>query len=69
MVGVEVKALCSPVKFFHTDLDKPFLYGPHFVDRALSCYKVGSRESSRMSYAVVLRFAFIGTKWPSVNHE
>jgi hypothetical protein len=28
---VEVRALCRPVKFFHTDLDKPFLYGPHFV--------------------------------------
>ena len=24
-------ALCRPVKFFHTDLDKPFLYGPRFV--------------------------------------
>ena len=22
--GVEVRALCMPVKFFHTDLDKPF---------------------------------------------
>ncbi|KAK6322617.1 hypothetical protein J4Q44_G00074090 [Coregonus suidteri] len=29
--GVEVRALCRPVKFFHTDLDKPFLYGPRFV--------------------------------------
>ena len=29
--GVEVRALCRPVKFFHTDLDKPFLYGPCFV--------------------------------------
>ena len=29
--GVEVRALCRPVKFFHTDLYKPFLYGPHFV--------------------------------------
>ena len=28
---VEVRALCKPVKFFHTDLDKPFLCGPHFV--------------------------------------
>jgi hypothetical protein len=28
---VEVRALCKPVKFFHTDLEKPFLYGPHFV--------------------------------------
>jgi hypothetical protein len=29
--GVEVRALCRPVKFFHTDLDKSFLYGPRFV--------------------------------------
>ena len=29
--GVEVMALCRPVKFFHTDLNKPFLYGPCFV--------------------------------------
>ena len=29
--GVEVRALCRPVKFFHTDLNKPFLYGPRFV--------------------------------------
>ncbi|KAK6303711.1 hypothetical protein J4Q44_G00261650 [Coregonus suidteri] len=29
--GVEVRALCRPVKFFHTDLDKPYLYGPCFV--------------------------------------
>ena len=29
--GVEVRALCRPIKFFHTDLDKPFLYGPRFV--------------------------------------
>ena len=29
--GVEVKALCRPDKFFHTGLDKPFLYGPRFV--------------------------------------
>ena len=29
--GVEVRALSRPVKFFHTDLDKPLLYGPRFV--------------------------------------
>jgi hypothetical protein len=29
--GIEVRALCRPVKFFHTDLDTPLLYGPHFV--------------------------------------
>ena len=31
--GVEVRALCKPVKFFHTDLDKPFLFGPRFVQQ------------------------------------
>ena len=31
MFKVEVRATCKPVKFFHTDLDKPFLYGPRFV--------------------------------------
>ena len=34
---VEVRALCRPVKFFHTDLDKPFLYGLRFVHGGLSC--------------------------------
>ena len=29
--GVEVRALCRPVKFFHNDLNKPLLYGPRFV--------------------------------------
>ena len=29
--GVEVRALYRPVKFFHTDLDKPFMYGLRFV--------------------------------------
>jgi hypothetical protein len=30
--GVEVRALCRPVKFFHTNLNQSFLYG--FVERA-----------------------------------
>jgi hypothetical protein len=29
--GVEVRALCRSVKFFHTNLDKPFIFGPRFV--------------------------------------
>ena len=37
--GDEVSALCRPVKFFHTDLDKPFLYGPRFVDRGIVMLK------------------------------
>jgi hypothetical protein len=28
--GFEVRVPCRPVKFFHTVLDKPFLYGLHF---------------------------------------
>ena len=36
--GVVVRTLCRPVKFFHTDLDKPFLYGPRFVHGAYSCW-------------------------------
>ena len=79
--GVKVRALCRPVKFFHTDLDKPFLYGPCFAhmgivmlkqERAFPncCHKVGSIESSRMSlYAVAFKFAFTGTKGPSLNHD
>jgi hypothetical protein len=74
--GVEVRDLCRPVKFFHTNLDKPFLYEPRFVHRGIvmlnrkgpspnCCHKVGSTELSRMSlYAVVLRFPFTGTKGP-----
>jgi hypothetical protein len=36
---VEVRALCRPVKFFHTDLNKPFLYGPRFVHRGIVMLK------------------------------
>ena len=65
---VEVRALCRPVKFFHTDLDKPFLYGHCSMHRGIvmlkqerafpnCCHKVGSTQLSRMSlYAVALRF-------------
>ena len=76
--GIEARALCRPVKFFHADLDKPFLYRSCFVHRGIvrkgpspNCYhKFGSTESSRMSlYAVVLRFPFTGTKGPIPNHE
>jgi hypothetical protein len=37
--GIEVRALCRPVKFFHTDLDKPFLYGPRFVHAGIVMLK------------------------------
>ena len=36
---VEVRALCRPVKFFHTNLNKPFLYGPRFVHRGIVMLK------------------------------
>ena len=79
--GVEVGALCRPVKFFHTYLDNPFLHGPRFVHWGIVMLKqkrafpkllaeVESTESSRMSlYAVALRFPFTGTKGRSPNHE
>ena len=77
---VEVRALCRPGKFFHTELDKPFLYGHCFVhggivmlkqERAFpqTVAKVRSTESSRMSYVIALRFPFTGSKGPSPNHE
>ena len=74
--GVVGRALGRTVKFFHTNLDKLFLYEPRFVHRGIvmlnrkgsspnCCHKVGSTELSRMSlYAVVLRFPFTGTKGP-----
>jgi hypothetical protein len=36
---VEIRALCKLVKFFHTDLDKLFLYGPCFVHRGIVMLK------------------------------
>ena len=36
---VEVRALCRPVTFFHTDLKNTFLYGPHFVHRGIVMLK------------------------------
>ena len=29
--GVEFRALCRPVKFFHTNLDNPLMYDPRVV--------------------------------------
>jgi hypothetical protein len=37
--GIEVRVLCRPVKFFHPNLDKPFLYGPRFVDGGIFMLK------------------------------
>ena len=38
-IGVEVRSLCRSVKFFDTDLDKQFLYGPRFVYRRIVMQK------------------------------
>jgi hypothetical protein len=53
--GVEVRGLCRPAKFFHTYLDKPFLYGPCSVHWGIvmlkqekSFPKLGSTELLRM---------------------
>jgi hypothetical protein len=78
--GVEVRALCSPVKFFHTYLNKLFLYRPTFVHGGVVMLKQerafpkllpqSSTEWSRMSlYAVALRCPFTETQGPSPNHE
>ena len=37
--GVEVRALCRLVKFFHTNLDKPFIFGHRFVHRGIVMLK------------------------------
>ncbi|MCI4391931.1 hypothetical protein PGIGA_G00140000 [Pangasianodon gigas] len=33
--GVEVRALCRPLKFFHNNLGEPCLHGPRFVHRGI----------------------------------
>jgi hypothetical protein len=76
--GVEVRVLCRPVKFFHTDLDKPFLYKPRLVHGAIVMLKqerafpilFQQRLKHRISlYVEVLSCAFTGTKGPSLYHE
>jgi hypothetical protein len=37
--AVEVRSLYRPVKFFHTDFYKPFLYAPRFVRRGIVMLK------------------------------
>ena len=54
--GVEVGALCRPVKFFHTDFDRPFLYGPRFVHRGIVV----------LLHLHCLLFGVLG--WVSVQH-
>ena len=72
-VGVEVRALCRSVKFFHTDHDKPFFVWT-FVHGGIVMLKkervCGTTESSRKAvYAVALTFPFTATKRPSLKHE
>ena len=69
----EVRTLCRPVKFFHTKLAHPRLYGPALCTGVQSCWnrkgpspncshKVGSMELSKMSwYAEAFRVPFTGT--------
>lgn len=53
-----------PVKFFHTKLEKPFLYGPGPFPNC--CNKVGSPFWSKIAlHATSLRFPLIETKGPS----
>jgi hypothetical protein len=78
--GVKIRALCRLVKFFHTDLNKTFMYGLHFLHRGivmlimerafLKLLPQSWIESSRMSlYAVAFRFPFTRTKWPCPNYK
>ena len=60
--------LCRPVKFFHTDLDKPFLYEPHFVHRGIVMLKQERAFPKLLPQS--LRFPFNATKGPTTtNHE
>jgi hypothetical protein len=36
---VAVRALCRPEKLFHTNPNKPFLYGPRFVQGGIVMLK------------------------------
>jgi hypothetical protein len=71
--GVEVRGLCNPVKFFHTDLNKLFLYGPCFVHWGIVMLKQESAFPQTVATTslntVALRFPFTGIKAPSPNHE
>jgi hypothetical protein len=76
--GFEVKVLCRPVKFFHTDPNKRFLYVPllfargnYHTETAKGLPKLLPQSwKHRMSlYAVALRFPLTGTKGPSLNNE
>ena len=66
--GIQVKATCRPVTFFHTDLGKPFLYGPRFVQGGIVMLKFEAQNHLE-SYCIVLRFSFTETKWPNPNYE
>ena len=64
-------SLCRPVKFFYTDIDKPFLYAPLFVHGGIVMLKQERAfpkllPQSWKLYAVALRFPFTGSKGPSM---
>ncbi|KAB5559430.1 hypothetical protein PHYPO_G00028930 [Pangasianodon hypophthalmus] len=74
--GVEVRALCRTLEFFHSKLVRPCLHRARFAHRhtvmlkqertfpKCSC-KFGSIQLSKMSlYAVALRLPFTGTTGP-----
>jgi hypothetical protein len=76
--GVKVRALCRPVKVFHTDLDKSFLYGPRFVhdsvrlkqERAFPKLLPQSWNHRIVQNIIVCyRFPFTETIGPSWKHE
>lgn len=43
--GVEVRALCRPGKFFHTKLEKRFLYGAGFEQGGFVYNRVGKTQT------------------------
>ncbi len=55
---------CRPVKFFHTKLRKPFLYGP------VRCHNIGSTLLCKISLcAAALRFPLIESEELRSKHE
>ena len=75
----EVRALCRPIRFLHTMLIKPCLYGPYFARKGTAtreeqrsspncCQKVGSTQLAKVSVEA-LRKPFTGTKELSLNPE
>ena len=67
---VEVRALCRPVKFFHTDLALGTGCCHAETGKGLPQTVATELEAlSRMYVLYALRFPFTGTKGPSPSHE